>query len=243
LRSSNALIDNVSIRPLAREAKKLVAVPRAGALLYADNFSQPLSDDWTWVRRDPDATVASGRLNWPLQSADLVGPGNDAGVLLSERTPNGTWIAETKLRLDLGEDTVRNYQQAGLIAYENDDDFARLSSVAIWNTRQVEYGRELASGAAGGATIYGGAIIGTPAPTIWLRLAHTRNAAGEHLYRAGISPDGSTWTWGAVWTFGADTSPRIGLIAHGGENPPVTAQFDYLRFYRASWPATDQRTN
>jgi hypothetical protein len=35
-----------------------------------------------------------------------------------------------------------------------------------------------------------------------------------------------------VWTFAANTNPKIGLIAHGGENPPVTAQFSYLRFYR-----------
>ena len=64
-------------------------------------------------------------------------------MLLHDATPNGTWIAETKLHLDLGENEVRNFQQAGLIAYENDDDFARLSSVAIWNTRQTEFGREL----------------------------------------------------------------------------------------------------
>jgi hypothetical protein len=37
---------------------------------------------------------------------------------------------------------LRNFEQAGLIAYA-DDDFARLSHVAIWNTRQLEFGREL----------------------------------------------------------------------------------------------------
>jgi arabinan endo-1,5-alpha-L-arabinosidase len=30
----------------------------------------------------------------------------------------------------------------------------------------------------------------------------------------------------------ADTTPRIGLVAHGGAEPPVTASFDYLRFSR-----------
>lgn len=234
INSPAALVDNITIRPLAQEAESTVAVPQAGRLIAAEEFDGELSSAWTWIREDRNATVTAGSLAWPLQAADLVGGGNDAGVLLRD-TPSGTWIAETKLRLDLGEDEVRNFQQAGLIAYATDDDFARLSSVAIWNTGQTEFGRELAA-APDGRTSYGGALIGTPAPTVWLRLAHTRNAAGEHLYRAGTSRDGRNWTWGAVWTFAADTSPRIGLVAHGGDSPPATARFDYLRFYRTSWP-------
>ncbi len=235
LRSPDVSVDNISIRPLAEDARQLVPVPQTRGLIRSEEFRGALSDDWRWVRRDTDATVAGGHLDWPVQSADLVGTGNDAAVLVNDGTPNGNWIAETKLRLDLGENEVRNFQQAGLIAYENDDDFARLSSVAIWNTRQTEYGRELDAGAPDGRTIYGGAIVGTPDATVWLRLAHTRNRAGEHLYRAGTSRDGRNWTWGAVWTFDADTDPEIGLVAHGGENPPVVARFDYLRFYRSTW--------
>jgi len=241
LRSSGAVVDNVSVRALAVEADRLVAVPQPRSLIYGDDFSAPLSSDWSWVRRDPNASVGSGRLRWPVTNTDLTAASNNAAVLLNERTPNGTWIAETKLGLDLGETSVRNYQQAGLIAYENDDDFARLSSFANWNTRQTEFGRELVV-APDGRTRFGGAIIGTPDAEVWLRLAHTRNPAGEHLYRAGTSRDGASWTWGAVWTFSADATPTIGLIAHGGadnDDPAVTAEFDYLRFYRASWPDVD----
>jgi hypothetical protein len=138
--------------------------------------------------------------------------------------------------LDLGEDDERNFQQAGLIAYDNDNNFARLSSVAIWNTRQVEFGRELVA-TADGRTSYGGAVVGTPARTVWLRLAHTRDRAGKHLYRAVMSRNRRNWTWGAVWTFEADAAPRIGLVAHGGADPVVTARFGYLRFYAARWPS------
>ncbi|GAA1847482.1 family 43 glycosylhydrolase [Microlunatus capsulatus] len=239
LRSTRAVVDNVSVRRLAVEADRLVPVPQRGALIRAEDFSGPLADDdWTWVRRDADATVASGQLRWPLQAADLTGESNNAGVLLSDRTPEGTWIAETKLDLDLGEETVRNFQQAGLVAYRGDDDFARLSSVAIWNTRQTEFGRELVA-TSDGRTSYGGAIVGTPDAEMWLRLAHTTDAAGEHLYRAATSRDGKAWTWGAVWAFAPGTSPRIGLVAHGGDTPALTAGFDYLRFYRTTWPAVD----
>ncbi len=229
LTSLDALVDNVSVRPLATDARHAVAVPRAGRLLSADEFNGPLSSKWSWVRKDAAVTVSGGGLNWPVEGADLTFASNNAGVLLRD-TPAGDWIAQTKLTLDLGEDTVRNFQQAGLVAYVNDDDFARLSSVAIWDTRQTEFGRELVA-ASDGRTSYGGALVGTPASTVWLRLAHTPNSAGEQLYRAATSRDGRSWTWGAVWTFPANAQPKIGLVAHGGATPPVVARFDYLRFY------------
>jgi hypothetical protein len=239
LSSSNALVDNVVVNPPAADAPTLAPVPEAGALLEAKEFDSPGLDGFTWVRPNPAVTVSGGSLRWPVEGTDLVGGGNDASVLLHNGTPgDGDWIAEAKTRLDLGTDSVRNYQQVGMVAYEDDDDFARLSKVAIWNTRQTEFGRETAAvpDDPDGPTIYGGAIIGTAAPTLWLRLAHHRNAAGEHLYRAGTSRDGVTWTWGATWTFRADTNPRIGLVAHGGASPAATAEVDYLRFYSSSWP-------
>ncbi|MEV0214185.1 hypothetical protein [Micromonospora sp. NPDC050695] len=226
-----AEFDNVSVARLYQPARRPVPEPRVGAPLpaYSDEFRDGLDDGWQWVREDPAATVADGALRWPVQAADLTGTGNTAGVLLRD-APRGDYVAETTVTLDLGEETVRNYQQAGLVAYVDDDRFARLTQVAIWNTRQVEYGYELPLA---GQPVYGGSIVGTPATTTWLRLAHHVDpSTGEHEYRAGSSRDGRTWTWGAVWTFPADTTPRIGLVAHGGADPAVTAEFDYGRFYR-----------
>ncbi len=222
---------HLSVARPAEPVRRAVATPRAGAPLraYSDEFRGGLAG-WTFVRPDPAATVAGGELRWPVQGADLTGPGGTAGVLL-RAAPRGNWIAETRVELDLGEDTVRNFQQAGLIAYVGDDHFARLSTVAIWNTRQVEFGLEIPYA---GRLSYGGTIAGTPGRvTTWLRLAHRVDPAnGEHEYRAGVSRDGRTWTWGGVWTLPADTTPRIGLVAHGGAAPAVTASFDYLRFFR-----------
>jgi arabinan endo-1,5-alpha-L-arabinosidase len=231
--SATAELDNVSVGPLAAPVRRAVAVPQPGKVLaaYSDDFTgSALDPAWSFVRPDPAATVSGGALRWPVQNADLTGASNNAGVLLRD-APDGNWIAETKLTLDLGEDTVRNFQQAGLIAYAGDDQFARLSAVAIWNTRQVEFGLEIPYA---GATSYGGTIAGTPGlTTTWLRLAHRVDPAnGEHEYRAGVSRNGHSWTWGGVWTLPADTDPRIGLISHGGAQPAVTASFDYLRFRR-----------
>jgi len=173
--------------------------PRVGHLdrRFSDEFSgTTLGAGWTWVREDPNATVHSGALRWPTQAADLVGDANTASVL-TRAAPSGDYVVETKLTIDLGVDTVRNFQQAGLVVYAGDDDFARLSHVAIWNTRQIEFGREIPYA---GRLSYGGMVEGPPADTTWLRLAHTV-VGGEHRYRAGWSTDGRNWHWGGVWTF------------------------------------------
>jgi arabinan endo-1,5-alpha-L-arabinosidase len=111
----------------------------------------------------------------------------------------------------------------------DDDDFARLSHVAIWNTRQTEFGREMPYA---GRLSYGGTIIGPPAETTWLRLTHRTDASGEQELQASTSRDGRTWVHGGVWTFPAGSTLRIGLISHGLQTgAPATAQFDYFRVY------------
>lgn len=204
--------------------------PRPGRLIRpaSDEFRGGLAPGWSWVRQDPQATVAGGALVWPTQAADLVGTGNDAGLLL-RRPPAGDWLVETKVSIDLGVDTVRNFEQAGLVVRRTDDEFLRLSHVAIWNTRQVEFGKEMPY--ADGLS-YGGNVGGPPGATTWLRLTHTVDPrTGEHRYRAGSSPDGRHWTWQGVWTLPAGPQPTVGLGSMGGSTPPATARFDYLRFF------------
>ncbi len=68
-----------------------------------------------------------------------------------------------------------------------------------------------------------------------MRIAYHRNAAGEHVYRAGTSNDGTKWTWGASWVFPAGASPRIGIYAQGDQTPAApdaVAYFDYVKFTR-----------
>jgi arabinan endo-1,5-alpha-L-arabinosidase len=181
---------------------------------------------WTAVR-SPAVSLGGGALTWPTEAGDLSGPTNDASVLL-RTPPPGEWSAVTKVGIDLGTDTVRNFQQAGLIAYVDDDEFARLSHVAIWNTRQSEFGKEMRYA---GRLVYGGTIVGPPAETTWLRLDHTVDRAnGEHEFRASTSTDGRTWVHGGVWTLPAGTDVKIGLVSHGGAG--ATARFDWFRIYR-----------
>ncbi|WP_225755580.1 family 43 glycosylhydrolase [Actinotalea sp. Marseille-Q4924] len=226
---AGAHVDNLSALPASEVAVDEVAAPPApGALLDGDEFEGDAPNaGWTAVR-DPDVTVADGALRWVVESTDLVGGGNNAGLLLRD-APEGDWVAETKLTIDLGTDTIRNYQQGGIIAYVDDDRFARLSHVAIWNTRQTEFGYEIPYA---DRLQYGGTIIGPPSDTTWLRLTRTTDAAGEQEVQASTSTDGETWVHGGVWTFPADADIRIGLLAHGNQGgDPATAEFDYLRVH------------
>ena len=220
---------NLGAARLYDPVRHQVPTPRVGAVVDADQFDDgALDPSWSWVRGpDPAATETGGALRWPTQPGDLVGSDETASVLLRD-APEGAYTVETKLAIDLGTDDVRNFQQAGLVAYLDDDHFLRFSHVAIWNTRQTEFGKEMpfADG-----TSWGGMAIGTPAPVTWLRLSHRVDPAnGEHEFRAASSRDGRHWTWGGVWTLPAGTTPRIGLISHGGAG--ATAEFDYLRIHQ-----------
>lgn len=191
-------------------------------------------DGWQWVRRPSGVTVSGAAVTWPLTDGDLAGEGGSGGLLLSS-PPTGDWIAQVRVRLDLGVDSVRNYQQAGMVVIADDDDFIRLGAVAVEGTRIVEYGRELTDSE--GFLSYGGAVVGRPTPTTWLRIAHHVATDGTHLYRAAISRDGRSWRWGATWTMPADRKPRIGLYAAGGAKPAVSAAFDNLNVGSARWPS------
>jgi arabinan endo-1,5-alpha-L-arabinosidase len=130
--------------------------------VFTDQFDDGTIDpSWTWVRGpDPAATETGDALRWPTQPGDLVGPDETASALLRQ-APAGAYTVETRVAIDLGTDDVRNYQQAGLVAYLDDDHFLRLSHVAIWNTRQTEFGKEMPFA---DASSYGGMAVGTPAP-------------------------------------------------------------------------------
>ncbi len=221
-------VTNLSVAEPAKAASLVRdRVPSRLDRAASDEFTSSTLRGWTWRRPDPAAQVVGGMLRWPTQPGDLSGPVNDASVLL--RDPgDGEWAVETKLSIDLGTDSVRNFQQAGLVAWAGDDDFARLSHVAIWNTRQVEFGRELPYA---GRLAYGGTIVGPPAETTWLRISHRLDPrTGEHELRAWSSTDGSTWVRGGVWTMPPEADVRIGLVSHGGAG--ATARFDYVRLYR-----------
>ncbi|HIZ37335.1 MAG TPA: family 43 glycosylhydrolase [Candidatus Ruania gallistercoris] len=220
-------VDNLSVAPVSEPVTEAIPTPQAGEALLVEEFDGDLAPGWEWLREQEDVTISDGALHWPLTGADIVGSDN-TGALLLRDAPAGEWLMETELTLDVGEDELRNFQQAGLIVHSDDDNFLRLGSVALQTTRQVEFGKELRTG----DRLDWGAHLGGPtATTMWLRLHHTVDPdTGDLLYRSATSTDGENWRWGATWTLPADADPQVGLYAGGGSEPATVAQFESVSF-------------
>jgi hypothetical protein len=232
--------DNVHVSRLATPVTARAPLPRIGAPLpgFSTGFNgSSIPAGWTWVREDPAAHVAGGALVWPVETGDLNNDPPDASILL-HAAPTADWVAQAKVTLPLGVDTVRNFQQAGIAAYVNDDDIARLDTVAIYNTRQIEFNRKLVYE---GVPTSSGTVLGHAATTLWLRLYAHRDAAGEWKVRAASSTDGRHFDFGGTWVFTAGDVPQIGLVSLGNTDPQAvvpTARFDSVKVWRLASPTS-----
>jgi arabinan endo-1,5-alpha-L-arabinosidase len=202
----------------------------------SDAFNRStLGPRWTWVREPaPDEfSVEAGELTFTTQAADLYVDTNDASVL-TEPTPQGDYAVEVKVRLPVpAEGCCHNYAQAGLVVYAGDDRFVKLTHTSIWETRQTEFAKEVASAPAGYPR-YGNTVVGPPGEWTYLRIVRRARDSGGELYRAYTSQDGTHWTRGGVWTHRLGDDARIGLVSMGiaPTDPAFDATFDYVRVWR-----------
>ena len=233
--SGAADFDDVTVAPLYVPVEAKVPDPEPGVLdsSISEEFDGPLSGAWRWVR-EPVARVDGGRLLIPVQNAELIdsrpGAQDTASVLLRD-LPDGEWIVETKVTVPFGDLLPRNWPQAGLVVYGDDDNHVTLTLSARGRPRWVSFGKETTQG---GAPADAWAALGPVADTVWLRLHHTYDErAREHRFRAAVSVDGETWVWHGVRALPASMPLAIGLAAFGGDPAPtLVAAFEYLRFFR-----------
>ncbi|MDI5942209.1 DUF1349 domain-containing protein, partial [Micromonospora sp. DH15] len=176
-------------------------------------------DRWTVVRENQLYSVSGGSLRLPTASGDLYGTTNGATNLVLQPAPSGSWQATTKVTLPV----TANYQQAGLLIYGDDDNYAKLD-LLYSGSRRVEFIRETA----GSPRNEGADATAAPAgDTIWLRMT----SDGTNL-TAEMSGDGTTFTpVGRSAALAGISNPRIGLFAlNGGTTAPVVdAQFDFFQ--------------
>jgi arabinan endo-1,5-alpha-L-arabinosidase len=201
---------------------------------YSDEFDDAsLSPAWSWVRPPAAGTYGEegGSFRLDAQKADLFVDSNNASVLVRP-APGDSWMLETKVRLDLpAEGCCHNYTQAGVVVYANDDEYLKLVHVSIWETRQTEFAKEVASVPAGYPR-YGNTVVSAPGEWTWLRIVR-RVEGRQEQYTAYTSRDGSAWSRGGTWTHRLREEVRIGLVSMG--EPPDQewrAWFDYVRVYR-----------
>jgi arabinan endo-1,5-alpha-L-arabinosidase len=187
---------------------------------------------WQWVRPPASGTygLTDGTLRFATQAAELDQDTNTASVL-TESAPAGEYTVETRVRLDLPpEGCCQNYVQAGLVIYRDDDNYLKLTHASIFETRQIEFAKEL-NPVPPGYPRYGNTVLGPPTDWTYLRIAK-RIRGTEEEYTAYASRDGQQWTRGGTWTDTLGSGARIGLVAFGGAG--FTANFDYVHVYAAA---------
>lgn len=196
----------------------------------SDEFNgATLSPQWTWVRPPSPGSygLTGSTFRFDTQAADLFEGSNNASVL-TEPAPDGPYIVETKLNLNVPpEGCCFNYVQGGMVIYGDDDNFVKLAHVSIWDTRQTEFAKELFP-VAPGYPRYGNTVVGPPGDWTYLRIAKEMRG-GEEQYRSYTSRDGTAWVRGGTWTHNLGSNARIGLVSMGGSG--FTTNFDYVRVY------------
>ncbi|MEV2241463.1 ThuA domain-containing protein [Micromonospora sp. NPDC049891] len=188
----------------------------------SDNFDGDTLNRDRWssvVRENQLLSVSDGALRLPTGVGDLYGSRNDATNLVLQPAPTGAWQATTKVTVPV----TATYQQAGLIVYGDDDNYAKVD--LLYNgSRRVEFLRETAG------TPRNDSADNVAAPegdTVYLRIS----SDGTNL-TAEMSADGQTYSpVGRSAALAGIENPRIGLFAlNGGTDAPVVdAAFDWFQ--------------
>jgi arabinan endo-1,5-alpha-L-arabinosidase len=209
----------------------LAEVPQPGDPIPAlsDEFDgTELGEQWSWIR-EPDAEghgVADGVFSWQTQQGDL-NLGEGAAGLVTEAAPEGDYVVDTKVSIDLPEEgCCQNYVQGGLVIYTDDGHYIKLSVASIWETRQTEFAKRSEPG----NPAYGNTVGGPVGEETYLRLVREHSDT-ENLYTAFTSLDGLSWHEAGTWTTPLEegVAPRIGLVSMAGAG--FTTTFDYVRVF------------
>jgi len=213
---------------------------KPGCLIWGDEFDGSVPPhEWSWVRQ-PSAGygVSGGQFHFDTQATDLYLGSNNASVL-TRPAPRGSYVVETKVRITVpANGCCFNHRQAGLVIYASDDAYLKLVHVAIWNTRQTEWAKEVPPGLPGYPR-YGNSIVGPPGEWTYLRIVVRPRDDGPDEFTAYTKaelPD-AVWERGGTWTHELGGENRIGLVSMGG--PDYRSDFEYVRVFRLRLSSSD----
>lgn len=188
----------------------------------SDEFNGTALDRGLWPRIVREAasthTVADGSLLLPTYRAAVSGT-----PLLQQDVPAGAWETTTKLQVD----PAASFQQAGLLAYRDDANYAKLDVVYGSAGLRVEYIWRNS-----GSDRNTAADITVPPPVraedLWLRLS-----SDGTVLTASASFDGFSYSSVGRPVPLTDLAPEgIGPFAMRGatDAPEITAAFDWFRW-------------
>lgn len=184
----------------------------------SDEF-KTLGTQWSWVRENSDAWSIDenpGSLTLTTTDGDLVGPANKLGNVLLQ-SANTDWTIDTKVTVS--DIPGRPAQNAGIVAYQDDDNFVKL----VYGPATYKRGA-VQQGATAGTVLFIAEDNGNQkysmsanlegiakdGKTVWLRLVKSGSD-----YTAYYSVDGKKYVKvGAEYAFLKDV--KAGLIAANG---------------------------
>lgn len=192
------------------------ATPTPITGVHTDEFnSSTLNSAWSWVREDNtkwSLTARSGFMRIICQNGDIHQTTNNAKNLLLRNPPAGDWTMTTRLEFN----PSANYQQAGLLAYKDDDNFVKL--VRIYRgENDIQALKEI------GATPNETNVVQT-ATTVYLRIVKSGTTYTMSYNLNG----GSTWTQVQQYSgINLGTSYKVGLLCYGSATA-VNGDFDWF---------------
>ncbi|MGO4548913.1 Ig-like domain-containing protein [Paenibacillus sp. 2TAB23] len=181
----------------------------------SDNFNAAeLDDQWNFIRENNAKWSLDDRAGYMTiagESGDIVDGQATAKNILLTGAPEGDWTIDTRM---VGKPTSQ-WSQGGLIVYENDQSYLRLTRLfgsgnQLQFTKQIDAVRQHEE----------------VADTINSEVAYLRIVKQGNSYSGYYSADGISYT--QVWTTQtADLAePKIGFIVCAGTG--LTASFDYF---------------
>ncbi|WP_324650140.1 DUF1349 domain-containing protein [Georgenia sp. H159] len=188
----------------------------------SDEFQADALDENLW-----SSTIRGDASRHELRDGSLVLPTYRAGVngapLLLQDLPEGAWEVTTEVTVDPTE----RFQQAGLLLYADDSNYAKLDLVHGSAGLRLEYilRRNGSDRNTGFDSIAPGAQLGE---TFWLRLTSDGSTAV-----ASVSFDGETFApWGRPVDLDALAPVAVGPFAMRGatDAPEIEASFAWLRW-------------
>ena len=222
-----------------------VSGPAGVSRTYTVHFAHPVRSDafdgsalgaaWSVVRPEAGAvSTGGGRLSITPGAGDLAGATNTAPNLVLQPAA-GDWAIQTKV--DLTSAPSLTGQQAGLIAYQGDDDYLKLGwEFSGGAARLTEVTEDSLSGAPVTVTLASlptASLLPEGAHAVWLRMVKD-----GVRYRTFYSADGRDWRF--VYETGAALrSLQVGVFAYraAAAASEWTAAFDGFQAEGATSPA------
>lgn len=232
-----------------------VPVPGPELPAYSQDFdTAQLNPAWSWVNEDAanwSLTSDPGTLTIDGQAGQFYETEHSGQNVLLENAPAGNFVAQTRVALN----PTQNYQQAGLVLWQNQDTWMKLVAESNSGNDVTEWGRQTdvtspyAGFSCGSAypadtcPVYGSGFLEVPgfSPAAgsaggqsggW---AYLRLVKSGDLVTAYTSLNGQAWTPGATYNLGGFSSSeplQLGLLATAAGAAPIPAHFSYVHVYQ-----------